>query len=381
MINFDLLRNAHRLLIEQELKPAQGTRFQPTGFPDLGPAEFRTPGGVPMLTVESHQSMANRLEATCWDPVNNTLISLLTGLPYVIVNDQDGKFLTASLLEAHRINSVYIMRGTDQSFLDLTVRHLEGQRVNRYPGKALGEFLLRYDPNCLHHGFFIPKLQKDSIRCERVVSAFIEATNVTVAPGGGVKNDIVDPSKEGGSADEGYGNVPYQRDTYVAEKITAYFKLDLMQLRSFGLPDKARDMILAWALWKTQAFLNGDMRLRTECDFVPAGDLRVTAPKGYMIPTLEELTKSLPGMIRAVAEAGLFEKNPVTTVTYGRPAKPTPGASKGTEANDGETGADPGTDDDGPDEDSEGNGETAVATIAKPKGKAGPARRKTGGGK
>ncbi len=35
---FSSLQNEPRLLIEAELKPVQGSRFQPTGFPDLGAA-------------------------------------------------------------------------------------------------------------------------------------------------------------------------------------------------------------------------------------------------------------------------------------------------------------------------------------------------------
>jgi len=44
--------NQHRLLIEVELRPVQGARFQPTGFPDLGAAVFDAPDGRRLL-VES----------------------------------------------------------------------------------------------------------------------------------------------------------------------------------------------------------------------------------------------------------------------------------------------------------------------------------------
>ena len=62
---------APRLLIEAELAPLQGTRFQPTGFPNLGAATYKAPNGVDMLLVESAQSVANRLEAVCWDEAAN----------------------------------------------------------------------------------------------------------------------------------------------------------------------------------------------------------------------------------------------------------------------------------------------------------------------
>lgn len=63
------LKDQPRLLLQARLKPLQDTRFQPTGFPDLGAATYDGPDGRKMLLVESTQSMANRLEAVCWDTV------------------------------------------------------------------------------------------------------------------------------------------------------------------------------------------------------------------------------------------------------------------------------------------------------------------------
>ena len=39
------LADAPRLLVEANLKPVQGTRFQPTGFPGLGAASYNGPDG------------------------------------------------------------------------------------------------------------------------------------------------------------------------------------------------------------------------------------------------------------------------------------------------------------------------------------------------
>lgn len=70
-LDFFALATAPRLLVEAKLKPLQGTRFQPTGFPNLGAATYDGPDGSRMLLVESAQSMANRLEAVCWDSVDD----------------------------------------------------------------------------------------------------------------------------------------------------------------------------------------------------------------------------------------------------------------------------------------------------------------------
>ncbi|MGA7966906.1 MAG: type I-U CRISPR-associated RAMP protein Csb1/Cas7u, partial [Gammaproteobacteria bacterium] len=88
-MNFDLsaLNAAPRLLIEVQLKPLQGTRFQPTGFPEIGAAQYDGPDGTPMLLVESAQSMANRMEEVCWDKVADDWVLALKGLSAVKVLD------------------------------------------------------------------------------------------------------------------------------------------------------------------------------------------------------------------------------------------------------------------------------------------------------
>ncbi|MBP8260202.1 MAG: type I-U CRISPR-associated protein Cas7, partial [Verrucomicrobia bacterium] len=80
-MNLDPLIDQPRLLLKAALRPLQGTRFQPTGFPDLGAATYDGPDGKKMLLVESAQSMANRFEAICWDTVNDNWIAPLRGLP------------------------------------------------------------------------------------------------------------------------------------------------------------------------------------------------------------------------------------------------------------------------------------------------------------
>src|SRR5712671_1301167 len=117
-MNLTTLKDQPRLLLKAALKPIQGTRFQPTGFPDLGAATFDGPGGSKMLLVESAQSMANRLEAVCWDTIANDWVAPLRGLPAVLVMGKDKKPLTNSVLEAHRLNSPYILEGKDKSFFD-----------------------------------------------------------------------------------------------------------------------------------------------------------------------------------------------------------------------------------------------------------------------
>jgi len=101
-----------RVLVTASLQPLLGTRFQPTGFPDLGPALYESAQGQSLL-VESAQSTANRLEATLWDPATLDLIPEAKGLSYVRVTKPGGGYLTSSITEAHRLNSPYILEGKD----------------------------------------------------------------------------------------------------------------------------------------------------------------------------------------------------------------------------------------------------------------------------
>ncbi len=250
-IDLSPLDNAPRLLIEATLKPLQGTRFQPTGFPNLGAATYDGPDGTKMLLVESAQSVANRLEAVCWDDIADDWVEPLKGLPLVRVKDGAGAKLTNSALEAHKLNSPYIENSEWFETLKKEIGYDEkAKRAIDMRGKIY-PLVLKYDPNSLLHGFFLESIA-GVIRSPRALSGFIEAEGVTTASSGGVKNDRVDASgkSEGGGSKEGYGNVPFARDEFVAGKIVAYFNLDLAQIRAFGLGKGAEKFLIAFALFK-----------------------------------------------------------------------------------------------------------------------------------
>ena len=52
--------------------------------------------------------MANHLERVGWPPGSDTPHPALDGLPYVRVLDSNGRFLTSSRLEAHRLASAFV---------------------------------------------------------------------------------------------------------------------------------------------------------------------------------------------------------------------------------------------------------------------------------
>lgn len=311
-MNLDALKNAPRLLIEAKLQPIAGTRFQPTGFPDLGAAQYKAANGDDMLLVESAQSMANRLEAVCWDTVQNDWVPALNGLPCVVVKNKDGKVITNSVLEAHRINSPYILEGKDKTFLNTLKTELAVGELAAVDLKLLSKTLLKYDINALIHGVFIAKSEVAGgrMRLPRALTAFIEASQVNTASSGGVKNDALNPS---GDAAKGFGNVPFHREEFTGN-ITAYFVLDLALIRGFGLGADVENLLIAISLFKIRRFLNEGLRLRTACDLELVGDLVAKKPVGYTVPSLEEIEKDLPGFIQAVTAQ--FANPAKTSVTF-----------------------------------------------------------------
>ena len=336
-VNLDALKSKPRVLIEAALKPVAGHRIQPTGFPDLGPATYQAPDGTDMLLVESAQSMANRLEAVCWDEAADELVAPLKGLPYVRVKLPtvgQGKDTTNSILEFHRLNSPYIMSGVGEAGKTFEARLKEelgvvgpkSEGTDKDPGEVAGvvnlrklaEICFKYDPNSLVHGIFLEKVA-GRLRQPRALSSFIEAAEVGRADSGGVKFDRVLPKPSVGGVDAkgGYGNVPFHRTEFTARSITAYFSLDLAQLRGYGLDADSTELLTVFSLWKVRAFLDSTMRLRSACELELAdGDKSVVGkrPDGFVLPSAEELGGRL-GQLIASCKAR-FASPTVTELTW-----------------------------------------------------------------
>lgn len=310
-LDLSALNNAPRLLIQAKLQPLQGTRFQPTGFPEIGAAQYEGPNGEAMLLVESSQSLANRMEEVCWDKVADDWVEPLRGLSVIKVNDKNGKPLTNSVLEAHRINSPYILEGKDKTVFDRLKSELASMEEGFVDLRKLASVLLMLDSNALLHGVFLAKkeLAGGRLRLPRALSGFIEASNVNTAASGGVKNDGVNPS---GDTSKGFGNVPFARDEFVSPDIDAFFNLDLAQLRGYGFPQPVFELLIAVALFKIRGFLEEGLRLRTACD-LECISIEVKRPAGFRLPSWDELKAALPGLIENARDAAGFE---VTTVTY-----------------------------------------------------------------
>ncbi|MGH7214629.1 MAG: type I-G CRISPR-associated protein Cas7, partial [Tepidisphaeraceae bacterium] len=174
------------------------------------------------------------------------------------------------------------------------------------------EALLKYDAGSLIHGVFLAKkeLAGGRLRIARALSACIEASGATVAASGGVKNDHVNPS---GDTKAGFGNVPFARDEFVADRIDLHINLDLAQIRGFGLGEKAERLLILLALYRVRKLLDGDLRLRTACDLEPENRTALIAsrPEGFKLPSLTDLENALKPAIGECKDMMVH-----TTVTY-----------------------------------------------------------------
>jgi CRISPR-associated protein Csb1 len=250
---------------------------------------------------------------------------------------RNGKFLTDTLLESHRINSPYLLEGTDKTFFKALKADLGGLEEGPIDRRKLAEILLKYDIGSLLHGVFLAKkdLAGGRLRIARAVSAFIEADGVRVAASGGVKNDHVNPS---GETKSGFGNVPFARDEFTAERTTLYVNIDLAQLRGYGLGADVERLLILLALYKLRAMLDGNLRLRTACDLrVDMGTITANVPDGYKLPSLTELVADIKLAIEKCRT-----KMTVTEVTFNDALKKAKEEEKATDnnANDGEASED-----------------------------------------
>ena len=310
------LKGVPRLLLEVELQPVQGDRFQPTGFPDLGAAIYERPDGTRMILVESSQSVANRLEQTCLEGSGPRIALELAGLPYITAKlDGAVETETSSLVEAHRINSPFII--TNKEFKE-AFKNKAGYEVGKpLNWKKIAEAFFFYDPNSLLHGAFMANLEDGRVKVQRALSGFIEAEGIREAASGGVKNNPLDPTGKLRVSDYDenvYGNVPYHRMEFTADRIVAYFNFDLALLEGYGLDREAKELLVALGLYKVCRFLGSGLRLRTACDLAPKDGISVTAPEGFTVPDEESLLEYIQEKIRACTEKKLFADPPVTVL-------------------------------------------------------------------
>lgn len=306
----DALDGVTRLVIDAQLRPVIGSTFQPTGFANLGAAEFRRPGGPPSLLVESVQSLANHFEALGFDGANRAPLPMLASLPWIAVRAAEGeKHLTSSREEPHRLAAAYICDAQldGRSGVAWLVERLALQPRTPLDWRAIYAAIFELDPLCLLHGvFFSRQAFHGNPKVRRALSAVVEAHDVTPAISGGLKRDDVQftSGDKGQRAEEGYGFVPFGRTEYSAREIVLSASLDLAQIRGYGLSPEATRLLTLLGTWEVVALLDGPLRLRTACD-LEVEAITVRRPDAFTLPARSELEEAIGAADVAFEEPGV----------------------------------------------------------------------------
>ena len=105
----------------------------------------------------------------------------------------------------------------------------------------------------------------------------------------------------------GLGNVPYHREEYACELITAKFVINCNLIEATGLPEPARKLLIAISQWKVLKFLSSTIRLRSteyECGAITGNQTE-----------LESLEQEIPQLIKTCTRKKYFADPVVTTVS------------------------------------------------------------------
>lgn len=300
-----------RVVIEASLELANGSFFQPTGFPDIDACVFVDKDGRRRCLVESEQSMANRLEAVCMQAPGTWRPPFEKKLPVIRIVDGNGDLLGTNLTEPHRLSSTYVLEGTrdGNSNLQEILREKLGVSTDgkRWPldkRAAISRVVFALDPAAVLHGFQFMQWSAVGLRQQRLLHARMEAVLAgdSDVHYGVVKVDSIDPG--GHKEKSNIGQSIAHKARLVPESIIATFEIDVLGLRERWLVDdkpeppeknekpekkkqredalaqnaKAQSFLLALALWKIRQFLADQpsfdartgqvdraLRLRSDC--------------------------------------------------------------------------------------------------------------------
>lgn len=322
-----LNRTSSRTIIKVNLAPAVYGSFQPTGFPDIKASRFVIPGSnQENLLVESPQSIANRLEATVWSAAKQDVKSIFTGLPYVrLVDKATGSYIASSLSLPHRLASAYISKSKDP---------FSKQLLNDLNSMGVAAATFKYCPNSLLHGCFYSHVEEGKHKALRLMGGRIDAFDIVpVVTGGAVKDPIsasgkdfdltaiIDGKSESGddrASKAGAGNIIHYAEEFVAKRIEAAFFIDDELITVLPLEECAKSLLKAIACWKIYAFLQSDLRLRSNCILEVVDDPEVIGT----VPPFEELEQQIPELINQCAGQKLFADPAITKIALDLKPKP-----------------------------------------------------------
>ncbi len=298
----DKLLDQDRILISAKLHLANGSFFQPAGFPDIGACIYIDGEGKRRCLVESEQSMANRLEAVCMKAPGVWREPFSGQLPVIRVTGKgNGSLLATNLTEPHRVASSYVLEGSvnGTTLQEKLEKHLgiEGKTWPLDGREKLAQAVFALDPAAILHGFQFMQWEAVGLRASRLLHARLEA-GLAGDDGevhyGLVKVDSIEPESSA-TKKSNKGQSIASKARYVPKWIEATFEIDVLTLRERSLVPasdgeraaggpgnlEAQRFLLALALWKVHRFLTnapsfdartgdttGALRLRADCALV-----------------------------------------------------------------------------------------------------------------
>lgn len=363
----DVLLEQDRVLISAELHLANGSFFQPTGFPDIGACIYTDGAGQRRCLVESEQSMANRLEGVCMQAPGVWRPPMAGRLPVIHVKDRKNRLLATNLTEAHRVASSYVLesdiKGVKGTTLEKKLEEHLGLDGKTWPldGRdRLAQAVFALDPAAILHGFQFMQWEAVGLRAARLLHARLEANLAEDGEVhyGLVKVDGIEPGMSSAQKSN-KGQSIASKVRYVPQSIQATFEIDVLSLRERSLvpasgEDGADDgfsnraaqrFLLGLALWKIHRFLTngpafdartgdtmGALRLRADCSLALGRVSWAGSKQGAPFGENEPLEPGLLVKLVATTEpAGLLAEPPNfedilkpfgleldTTVTYGK---------------------------------------------------------------
>lgn len=249
-------------------------------FQDVGNAVFSRPDGVQSGILDTHASMANRLEAAVWNDEQETVINCLEQMPFVSVRSPSNQLVTASLLESHRLNSPYIFKSTMpgenkkfEKYFGERLKAAEGTPGGYKP--ELAKIFAGIDPCSLIHGTFMSyskefELSGAGSKLTAALTGFAEVANISPVEYGTAKQDRID-ARQGalGKSNEGFGTFQTPATLWYAEQIAAYYYLDIDLLHSYQLGNTFVEWTVCVSLLKILRFIRRGLRLRSHCILQP----------------------------------------------------------------------------------------------------------------
>ncbi|WP_204103738.1 MULTISPECIES: type I-U CRISPR-associated RAMP protein Csb1/Cas7u [Spirulina sp. CCY15215] len=244
-------------------------------YQDIGNAIFTRPDNTQNGILDTHGSIANRLETMTWDDTIDKPIACLQKMPFVTVNTKSNKLLTTSLHEPHRLNSPYIFKSefpdheTFEKTFGKRLKATDGDRVK------MAKLFAEVDPMSLIHGTFMSYSKEFEVRgggakITAALSGFAEATNIQAVEYGTQKSDRINAKQEEKkTSKEGFGTFQTSATLWSPESIDAYFHLDIDLLRSYQLGENFVGWAIAISLLKILRFIDRGLRLRSHCILQP----------------------------------------------------------------------------------------------------------------